>query len=134
MERLIEAQVTRLVIDQTSESQRVYVQEKDGRRRSFQIIIGIIEALAMHRALNDERPERPMTHELILRILNGLNARVVKVVISDLRSNTFYALLSIEAGGKVLEIDARPSDALTLALHYDAPLYVAEKVFREAAE
>jgi len=131
MERLVEAQVTRLVIDQTSESQRVYVQEKDGRRRSFQIIIGIIEALAMH---NDERPERPMTHELILRILNGLNARVVKVVISDLRSNTFYALLSIEAGGKVLEIDARPSDALTLALHYNAPLYVAEKVFREAAE
>ncbi|MCX7702978.1 MAG: bifunctional nuclease family protein [Planctomycetota bacterium] len=130
MEKLIESEISRLVIDQTSDSQMVFLREKNAAARCFPIIIGTIEALALHRALNNEKPERPMTHELILHILNGLNARVSKVIITDLRGNTFYALISIDIEGKCLEIDSRPSDALTLAAHYNAPIFVSDKVFR----
>jgi bifunctional DNase/RNase len=131
MDKLIESEISRLVIDQTSDSQMVFLREKNGSGRCFPIIIGTIEALALHRALNGEKPERPMTHELLLNILNSLNAKITKVIVTDLRGNTFYALITIEVADKVIEIDSRPSDALTLAVHFNAPILVSDKVYKD---
>ena len=132
MSRTVRADVVRLVLNQVSDAQLVYLRERGGQKRTFPIVIGIMEAYAMHRALRKEKPIRPMTHELLYRILDGLNIKVKKVVVSDLRDNTFYAVLSLEMDGKTIDIDARPSDALTIAVHYGAPVYVAEHVLRAA--
>ena len=134
MESSVRADVVRLVINQVADGQLVYLRERGGRQRTFPIVIGVVEALAMHRALNKERPPRPMTHELVYRLIDGLGAKVRRVTVSELRDNTFYAILSIEVDGKHIEVDARPSDALTLAVHYGAPVFVSESVFREAGE
>lgn len=135
MSRLVEAEVARVVISQVSEGQLVWMREKGkGKRRMFPIVVGIFEALAMRRAMIGETPPRPQTHELIYRLLDSLNAKVERVTVSDLRDNTFYAVLTLRMGGRTIEIDARPSDALTIAVHYKAPVFVSEKVFREASE
>jgi hypothetical protein len=73
-----------------------------------------------------------MTHDLLKTILEGLQARVARVVISDLKDNTFYAQITLSAGGTSLQVDARPSDAIALALRVKAPLYVAKTVFERA--
>ncbi len=136
MSKLVEAEVAKVVISQVTEGQLVWLREKDKgeKGRRFVIVIGIFEALAMRRAMMGEVPPRPQTHELIYRILDGLDAEVERVTVSDLRDNTFYAVLTLRIGDKTVEIDARPSDALTIAVHYKAPVFVSEKVFREAAE
>jgi len=136
MSKLVEAEVAKVVISQVTEGQLVWLREKGKgeKGRRFVIVIGIFEALAMRRAMMGEVPPRPQTHELIYRIIDGLNARVERVTVSDLRDNTFYAVLTLRVGDKTVEIDARPSDALTIAVHYKVPVFVSEKVFREAAE
>jgi len=136
MSKLVEAEVARVVISQVSEGQLVWMREKrKGKKgRQFPIVIGIFEALAMRRAMMGEVPPRPQTHELLYRIIDGLGAKVERVTVSDLRDNTFYAVLTLRIGDRTVEVDARPSDALTIAVHYKAPVYVSEKVLREAAE
>ncbi len=88
---------------------------------------------AIQRALNGEASDRPMTHDLMLTILDGLGAEVERVVIADVDRGTFYARLILsmenELGHKIVEIDARPSDSIVLALASEAPLFAAGKVF-----
>jgi bifunctional DNase/RNase len=73
-----------------------------------------------------------MTHDLIKNIIDGMNANVRQITVNDLRSNTFYAIISLEIEGRQVEIDSRPSDAIALALRVKAPIYVAEKVLESA--
>ena len=90
-------------------------------------------ALAISLALESEAPDRPFTHDLIKNILDRLNTRVERVTIDDLWQETFYARITLDHQGEILDIDARPSDAIALALRYKAPIYVAEAVLEATA-
>ena len=73
-----------------------------------------------------------MTHDLMRNIIEGMNAVVKEITVNDLRSNTFYAIISLEVGGKMVKVDSRPSDAIALALRVNAPIFVTEKVVSQA--
>ena len=93
---------------------------------------------AIQRAVNNESAQRPMTHDLMMTLLDGLDATVKRVIINDVRNGTFFARLIVsmenELGKKIVEVDARPSDSIILALNSKKPLYVAQKVFDEVED
>lgn len=97
------------------------------------IWIGHPEAAAILMKLQGSSPPRPMTHDLVTDILGQLDAKVVKISVTELRENTFYARISVVMNGTELEIDSRPSDALALAVRSDAPIYAADDVIEENA-
>jgi len=99
---------------------------------SLPIWIGIFEANAIITELEHITPARPMTHDLIRNILEGLGTKVDKVVVTDLIDNTFYAKIELLLGGNRILIDSRPSDAIALALRVQAPIFVDEKVLAKA--
>ena len=113
---MVEVSLSRIVIDETSDEQVIVLKEKEGNR-SFPIVIGIFEALAIKRIVDGRQISRPLTHELLISIMHSLGARLTRCLVSDLRDNTYYAILTLERNGQMHEIDARPSDAITLALH-----------------
>jgi bifunctional DNase/RNase len=125
---MIEMQLARIVIRETSDQQSVHLREKDGERQ-FPIVIGLFEAVAIDRCVRDRKTKRPMTHDLMTSLLPALGAKLDRVIISDLKENTFYATLVLtNAAGEKVEVDARPSDAIALAVHVDAPIFVEERV------
>ncbi|MCS7081584.1 MAG: DUF151 domain-containing protein [Bacteroidetes bacterium] len=107
------------------------LQEVAGSRR-LPIIIGAFEAQAIAIELEKVRPPRPMTHDLMRNMLEALNVHVQEVYIHDLRDGTFYAQIRYEHNGLEDALDARPSDAIALAVRVEAPIYVAESVLEEA--
>jgi bifunctional DNase/RNase len=94
--------------------------------------VGISEANAIALELEKIPTPRPMTHDLIKNILEAVEARVVKIVVTDLRENTFFAELHLQMGGGEYTVDSRPSDAIALALRVAAPIFVNEEVVRKA--
>jgi bifunctional DNase/RNase len=92
------------------------------------IWVGIYEANAIALEIEKVTTPRPMTHDLIKVLLMGLETAIKKVVVSELREETFYALIWLEREGKLISVDSRPSDALALALRHDCPIYVDDKV------
>jgi bifunctional DNase/RNase len=94
------------------------------------ILVGIYEANAIALEIEKVNTPRPMTHDLIKILLMGLDASIRKVVVSELRDDTFYALIWLERNGKLMSVDSRPSDALALALRHDCPIYVEDKVLQ----
>ena len=96
------------------------------------IWVGIYEANAIALEIEKVTTPRPMTHDLIKLLLMGLDAAIKKVVVSDLKDDTFYALIWLEREGKLMSVDSRPSDALALALRHDCPIYVEEKVLQSS--
>ncbi len=98
------------------------------------IWIGPNEAAAIGMALKHERFERPLTHDLIVTLIDGLEGRVTKVVIHDLRESTFFAKIFIERGQQVIAIDARPSDSIAIAVRTGAPIFVGESVIEREEE
>ena len=108
----------------------VVLRAEDGRL--LPIYIGIAEAMAIHSALKNQVPPRPMTHDLLVDIIGKLNARVEKVVIDDLIDNTFYARIILKQNDHEIEVDARPSDSIAIAVRLACPIYVEEKVLDEA--
>ncbi len=114
-------------------SQRAYallLKEVDGPRR-LPIVIGEPEAQAIANELEGVRPQRPMTHDLLRNVIEALGASVKEVVIAELREGTFYAKVVFEYSD--LEVDARPSDAIALAVRCNAPLYINEAIMDEVA-
>ncbi len=108
----------------------VVLRAEDGR--ILPIYIGIAEAVAIHSALKNEVPPRPMTHDLLVEIIRRLDAKVERVIIDDLVDNTFYARIILKKNDQEIEIDARPSDSIALAVRLAVPVYVDEKVLDEA--
>jgi|GEM_PF-267208 len=104
------------------------VQLRDNYGRVVPIVIGPCEAHAIASALNEETPPRPMTHDLTRNILTRLGVSIDRVVIDDLWQGTFYAKIYLIHGDEEIEVDARPSDAIALALRFRAPIYMAESV------
>ena len=96
------------------------------------IWIGVFEANAIALRIEGVEPPRPMTHDLLRLVLDQLGATVEKIVISDLRESTFFAMIHLQHGGKAVEVDARPSDAIALALRTEAPIFVLRSVLEKA--
>lgn len=105
--------------------------EKEGSKR-LPIIIGAFEAQAIALEMEQIKPPRPMTHDLLKNIILGHESSVREVVISELHEGTFFAQIHIQSKGNSIELDARPSDAIALAIRFQAPVYVAEEVLHEA--
>lgn len=144
----VQLRVARVVLRERSPQQWVFLQEAHPREgaepRGFPIVIGSGEAFEIHRVLHSEETPRPLTHELAGNLIDALGSRVIGVDIVDLRANTFYAQLRLEAprtaagdtndptGAEEILVDARPSDALALALRVGAPIRVSESILEEA--
>jgi hypothetical protein len=110
----------------------VLLKTADGNK-FLPIWIGHPEAAAILMKLQGAATPRPMTHDLFTDILAQLEARVVKIAVTELRENTFYAMITVAVDGTEIEIDSRPSDAIALAVRSDAPIYAAEAVIEESA-
>jgi bifunctional DNase/RNase len=94
--------------------------------------VGVYEAQAIALEIEKVQTARPMTHDLLKNVLTGLNVHVQKVVVSDLKDDTFYALIWMEREGQTMSMDSRPSDALALALRLDCPIYVEDQVLKSS--
>ena len=129
--QLLEVRVRGVTVDPQAGSPVVLLEELQGERM-MPIWVGVFEARAIAMEMDKVAPPRPMTHDLIKAILEGVKAQVAHIVISDLKDNTFYAQIALTTGGASLQIDARPSDAIALALRVNAPIYVVKTVFDRA--
>ncbi len=110
----------------------ILLKEVEGKKR-LPIIIGAFEAQAIALEIEGIKPPRPLTHDLLKQLTDSLGASVLEIVIDELRDNTFYAKIILEVSGFTQEIDARPSDAIALAVRAQAPIYVLETVMDAAA-
>jgi bifunctional DNase/RNase len=110
----------------------VLLKTADGNR-FLPIWIGHPEAAAILMKLQNASTPRPMTHDLVTEILGQLNAEVVRITVTELRENTFFAQITVQQDGSEVEVDSRPSDAIALAIRSDAPIYAAESVIEESA-
>jgi bifunctional DNase/RNase len=122
--------LAQIVICETRDHQIIVLRERNGPR-TLPIVIGLTEALAIDRRVKGLALQRPMTHDLLANVIEGLTAQLEKIVINDLRDHTFYAKLVIRAHGEVVEVDSRPSDAIALGVATDVPIYVEDDVLNE---
>jgi uncharacterized protein len=127
---MVEVEVLSLAIDEKNQYPVVILQTLDGARR-LPIWIGPPEASAIAMEIAGKKFQRPLTHDLIVTVLKGLQARIRRVEICDLKQNTFYARITIEAQGQLLSIDARPSDSIALALKTKAKIFAAEELLTD---
>jgi uncharacterized protein len=131
MNELIAMSIKGLMLDPVSNSPIVVL--KDEQDKFFlPIWVGIFEANAIALQLENVTTPRPMTHDLLRNMISELDARVIRIVINDLRDSTFFAQIRVITGDKTLEVDARPSDAIALALRTAAPIFVAQSVLDQA--
>jgi bifunctional DNase/RNase len=131
MSELVPMVIKGLMLDPVSNSPIVVL--KDEEEKFFlPIWVGIFEANAIALQLENVSTPRPMTHDLLKNIIGELEGRVMRIVINDLRDSTFFAQIRVLTGGKTLEVDARPSDAIALALRTEAPIFVAQAVLDQA--
>jgi uncharacterized protein len=110
----------------------VLLKTADGNK-FLPIWIGHPEAAAILMKLQGAATPRPMTHDLLTDVLSQLEARIVRIAVTDLRDNTFYAMITVAVDGSEIEIDSRPSDAIALAVRSDAPIFAADAVIEESA-
>lgn len=131
MSELVPMSIKGLMLDPVSNSPIVVL--KDAEDKCFlPIWVGIFEANAIALQLENITTPRPMTHDLLKNAIRELDAHVARVVINDLRDSTFFARIGLVTGGRTLELDARPSDAIALALRVAAPIFVAQNVLDQA--
>ena len=127
----IEMTIKGLMVDPITNMPIVILRDKDGQR-VLPIWVGVFEANAIALQIENVTPQRPMTHDLLNNVIHDLRADIQKIVVSDLKDNTFYALIYLTIAGEITAIDARPSDAIALALRARAPIYVEDKVIDSA--
>ena len=127
----VEMKVRGLALDPVS-SMPIIILRDEEEKRSLPIWVGIFEANAIALELEKVSPPRPMTHDLLKNIVESVEAKVEKIVVNDLRDNTFFALIHLRLGEEEITVDARPSDAIALALRVGAPIFVEEDVVRRA--
>lgn len=125
---MIEVKVWSLALDEKNKFPVVVLQSLDGEKR-LPIWIGPQEASAIAMEVAGKKFQRPLTHDLLVSILNGLGVKVRRIEITDLRENTFYAKIYLELRGELLTVDARPSDSLAVALKCKARIFVAPHLF-----
>lgn len=129
----VEMQLARIIISEINENQVVFLKEVDGERQ-FPILIGIFEATSIDRRVKDIQRPRPLTHDLLVGIVEQMGGELDSVSISELRDATYFASLQVRHEGELIEIDARPSDAIAVAVTCSPPLpiYVEDEVLEQA--
>lgn len=127
----VEMKIRGLMMDPVTNMPIVILKDVNGNS-ILPIWVGIYEANAIALEIEKVATPRPMTHDLLKNMLMGLNAQVRKVVVNDLREDTFYALIWLERDGQIISIDSRPSDALALALRLDCPIFVEDEVLKSS--
>jgi hypothetical protein len=130
---LVEMKVRGLALDPVSNMPIIILRDEEDKR-SLPIWVGVPEANAIALELEKIASPRPMTHDLIKNIIEAIDAQVLKVVVTDLKENTFFAILHLRLGSAEYTVDSRPSDAIALALRVAAPIYVDEEVFPKAGK
>jgi bifunctional DNase/RNase len=129
---LIQAKVHRLIIDPGSQQPVVILSDALEERGLF-IWISAFEANAIHSEMNGIEHFRPLTHDLLERVIKRANLRIERVIVTHIQKGVYYATLVIKEGSSDIEIDARPSDSIVMALKFDAPIFVSERLFKEAS-
>lgn len=121
-----------VIVDSEDDKMSMIVLTEVTGNRSFPIIIGLNEAYAIDRRMKGVEVPRPMTHDLIISILDQLDCTLEQIVISELRDSTFFAKLVVRRDGELIEVDARPSDAIAIGAGSGTPILVDESVLAEA--
>ena len=129
----IQMELRRIIISELDPHQIVILKEVEGER-NFPIVIGIFEATSIDRRVRGEQSPRPLTHDLIISVVEQMGGEVQDVIISDLKDHTYFAKLRIRTDGELTEVDCRPSDAIAVAVASRVPIYVNEDVLGEALE
>ncbi len=127
----IEMTIKGLMVDPVTNMPIIILRDKDGQK-VLPIWVGVFEANAIALQIENVSTPRPMTHDLLKNVIQDLEAAVTKIVVSDLRDNTFYAVIYLQRNGETVAIDARPSDAIALALRTRVPIFVEEMVIDNA--
>ena len=127
----LEVKIRGLMMDPMTNMPVVVLKETQGSG-VLPIWVGVYEANAIALEIEKVQTPRPMTHDLLKNVLNGLNVHVQRVVVCDLKEDTFYALIWMEREGQIISMDSRPSDALALALRLDCPIYVEDQVLKSS--
>lgn len=129
----VEMRLSRIIISEINENQIVFLKEVDGERQ-LPILIGIFEATSIDKRVKEIPRPRPLTHDLLVGIVETMGAELDSVLISELRDHTYYASLRLKCEGELVEIDSRPSDAIAVAVTCEPtlPIYVNEEVLEEA--
>jgi hypothetical protein len=130
---LVQMEVSKIRIDERRGEQVIVLRERGGTRL-LPIIIGISEVTAIKMKISGIEPPRPLTHDLLRNTITKLGATLERIVITKLEFNTFFATLVLQSsGGARMEVDARPSDSIAIALRAEAPIFVAEDVLNQVA-
>ncbi len=127
----VEVRIRGLMMDPVTSMPMIVLKDIAGEG-VLPIWVGIFEANAIALEIEKSTTPRPMTHDLLRNVLRGFDARVTRVVVSELRDDTFFAVIWLERNGEAISIDARPSDALALAMRSDCPIYVSRAVMDNA--
>ncbi len=128
----VPVRVSTVVLDQRNAP--VVILKEEGGPRVLPIWIGTAEATSIASEINQQRPPRPNFHDLAKRVIQTLEGEVLRVVVTELRNGTYYAVLSLRANGRVVEIDVRPSDGIAVALRLNAPILVSDSLLDDVGE
>ena len=128
----VHMELSRIIISEINDHQVIYLKEIGGER-TFPILIGLFEATSIDRRVKGWEAPRPLTHDLIVSVVDNLGAEFQDVIISELRDHTYFARLRVRQNGELIEIDARPSDAIAVAVTCSPtlPIYVNEDVLND---
>ena len=130
---MVQVELSKIIIDEKRQDQIIVLKEKNGNRQ-FPIVIGFLEASSIKMKLSGIEPPRPMTHDLLVSVIEGLGATLHQVIIDKMVNNTFHAKLEIKfKNGKKKIIDSRPSDGIALAVRTNAAIFVDDAVLNKAA-
>ena len=128
----VQMELTRIIINETSDSHIIFLKEVDGERM-FPIVIGLFEATSIDRRVRNQATPRPLTHDLLASTIDLLGGDVQDIYINELREHTYFAKLRIRHEGELVEVDSRPSDAIALAVTVDVPIFVADDILDEVS-
>src|SRR3989338_6083412 len=130
---MVQVELSKIIIDEKRQDQIIVLKEKNGDRQ-FPIIIGFLEASSIKMKLSGIEVPRPMTHDLLIAVIEGLGAKIDKLIIDKLVDNTFHAKLELALeNGNVRRIDCRPSDGVAMVVRSKAEIYVEEEVLKKTA-
>lgn len=129
---IVAVRVERVTLD-TSSNRFVVILRDDTYHRWLPIVVGPAEAQAIALQIEKVTPPRPMTHDLMKNLLDSIEVNISRVIVNDLQENTYYATIDLKLNGTQCKVDARPSDAIALALRTSSPIFVDEEVMQKAA-
>ncbi|MCK5580996.1 MAG: bifunctional nuclease family protein [Candidatus Omnitrophica bacterium] len=130
---MVQVELVKIIIDEKRQDQVIVLKEKDGERQ-FPIVIGFVEVSTIKMKLSGVEVPRPMTHDLLLSVIEGLDAQMESLVIDNLQSSTFHAKVVLKTSdGQIKKIDSRPSDGIALAVRAQAPIFVEEEVLNKTS-